>query len=433
VIDWREVDGQLRSLAVRRAALDAEEARLLREAERLQIWRPLGMVSVLDYMERVLGYTPHVAMERLRVARSLESLPVLEAALGGGRLNFSAVRELTRVATPSTEAAWCASAMGKNVRQIEELVAGHAPGDAPDDPTDPALQRYKLTLDLSADVYARWRQIRTTFSDDRGTHLDDEALLVLMEASLDRGSEPTGRAKFQILMTLCKQCERGWQQGGGREILVDAPTVERAKCDAQYIGSMDDPLPVRAAQDIPPSIVRYVWHRDGGRCTTPGCRSTVGLEIHHGIPRALGGSHHPVNLGLKCFGCHSSIHHGTLVVVNGEARRPNEPSRVDHPMAPAIDEVTSHVGRPARVEPAPSVDPAPTGIDEAPLSLACGVPTPFDVAAMRAQARDALVGLGWKPGIARNAVDEAMSHVGRDEPIEALIREALRRCPRGTG
>ena len=48
---------------------------------------------------------------------------------------------------------------------------------------------------------------------------------------------------------------------------------------------------------------------------------------------------------------------------------------------------------------------------------------------VRAQARDALVGLGWRPAIARAAVDEAWFHVGPDVAIEPLIREALRRCP----
>ena len=69
--DWQSVDRALRTIAGRRAALDADEARWLREAEALQIWRPLGMVSALDYMERVLGYAPRTAQERLRVARSL--------------------------------------------------------------------------------------------------------------------------------------------------------------------------------------------------------------------------------------------------------------------------------------------------------------------------------------------------------------------------
>src|SRR5205814_23355 len=74
---WRTVDLALRQIAARRAALDAEEARWLREAEELQIWRPLGMVSALDYLERVLGYAPRTAQERLRVARALGSLPQL--------------------------------------------------------------------------------------------------------------------------------------------------------------------------------------------------------------------------------------------------------------------------------------------------------------------------------------------------------------------
>jgi hypothetical protein len=48
---WEQVDLALRSIAERRAGLDAEEARWLREAELLQVWRPLGMVSIFDYMK----------------------------------------------------------------------------------------------------------------------------------------------------------------------------------------------------------------------------------------------------------------------------------------------------------------------------------------------------------------------------------------------
>ncbi len=387
--DWREVDRNLRSLAQRRAALDAEEARWLREAERVQVWRPLGMVSALDYMERVLGYTPHAAMERLRVARALGFLPALDAALDAGQLNFSAVRELTRVATPSTEAAWRDRALGKNVRQIEELVAGHAPGDHPDEPPKPELRLHDVRFRLSPEIYARLRQAQTALADERDGRLDDDALVgAFCEAVLARDDvERHGRAKFQIMMTICERCDQGWQEGSGAQVPVDAATVERARCDAQYIGSTTDDLPMRASQDIPPSVVRYVYHRDGGRCTTPGCRSTRGLEIHHFTPRSEGGSHHHTNLGLKCSACHRGVHRGTLEVVGNEVKRPNEPS---------------HVGR------------------------------AFDTAAARAQARDALVGLGWKPSIARTAVGEAIARLGLDVPLEELIREALRCCPRPT-
>src|SRR5437868_10614391 len=95
-IDWRTVDRALRVIRQRRATLDAEEAHWLREAEALQIWRPLGMVSALDYLERILGYAPRTARDRLRVARALGDLPQLTAALTADQLSYSAVRELTR-------------------------------------------------------------------------------------------------------------------------------------------------------------------------------------------------------------------------------------------------------------------------------------------------------------------------------------------------
>jgi cytochrome c peroxidase len=90
---------------------------------------------------------------------------------------------------------------------------------------------------------------------------------------------------------------------------------------------------------------------------------------------------------VQCSSCHRSTHLGTLVVEGDKVQRPNAPA-------------PSHVG------------------------------SRLDHAIVRTQARDALVGLGWKPNIARTAVDEARSHVGCDVTLEELIWEALRRCPR---
>ncbi len=432
-LDWREVDRALRSIALRRGALDAEEARWLREAERLQIWRPLGMVNALDYLERVLGYTPHAAQERLRVARALEDLPVLESAFGSGQLPFTAIRELTRVATPSTEDAWHDSAVGKNVRQIEELVAGHRRGDRPDDPADPDLRRHNVHLDLCAEVFARLRQARATLADEHGHHLDDDQLVTaLCEAVLDAApnTEPTGRAKFQIAVVVCRRCKQGWQEGAGAQIAIDAAAVERAECDAQRIGSLDGDGPERATQDVPPAIVRFVWRRDGGRCQTPGCRSARALEVHHIVRRVDGGTHDPSNLRLQCSACHMALHRGTLEVSPArEVSRPNAPSSdVTSPSLTAAP--TSHVGSasPAAAPPTSHVGSAsPTA---APSTSHVGSATRLDETIARTQAREALVGLGWKPGIARAAVDEACSQVGATAPLDVLIREALRRCPK---
>ena len=385
---WADVDRELRSIAKRRAALDADEARWLREAERLKIWEPLGMVSAVDYLERVLGHAPRTALDRLRVARALESLPQLEAALENGELAFSAVREITRVATPDTEALWCEASREMNLRRIEELVTGRARGDKPIDPPKPEIRNHSVTFELPPEVYALLRQVTTLASEERGKHVEDHELLAtLCRAFLDRGSDTgtTGRAKYVIAMTVCSQCEQGWQHGGGRKLPVDAATVERARCNAVEAGSIDGDKPERARQTIPPAVVRFVQLRDGGRCQTPGCRSTVGVEQHHIKPRSQGGSNHPSNVTSRCDHCHVCSHDGRLVITGT-----------------APDNIVS-----TRVTtPAPKLDDA--------IAIA--------------QARDALVGLGWKAAIARAAVEQAHAHVGAAAALDVLIREALRRC-----
>src|SRR5690242_18425793 len=103
---WKEIDRELQRLARRRAALDAEEARWLRDAVRAEIWHELGMASLHEYLEHRLGFGPRAAQDRVRVAFALEQLPELATALASGELPFTAIRELTRVATPETEQAW---------------------------------------------------------------------------------------------------------------------------------------------------------------------------------------------------------------------------------------------------------------------------------------------------------------------------------------
>ena len=167
---WRACDRRLRRNAKRRAGLDAEELELLREAERLKIWRPLGMVSLIDYMERALGYAPETAQKRLRVARRLGELPVLSTALRDGKLSFSAVRELTRVATPATEHAWRDAALGAaNLRELEELVTGHAPGDLPGDPKDLSVRTHAVAYELSPSTFALLRQARLAVDEAHGS------------------------------------------------------------------------------------------------------------------------------------------------------------------------------------------------------------------------------------------------------------------------
>ena len=64
--------------------------------------------------------------------------------------------------------------------------------------------------------------------------------------------------------------------------------------------------PVKETDDVPAATRRFVWRRDGGRCgyacpqTGRVCGATALLQIDHIVPRALGGSHEPENLRLRC-------------------------------------------------------------------------------------------------------------------------------------
>ncbi len=438
---WREVDRNLRAMAKNRAMLDAQEAPWLRLVEELRIWRHVGMVSAIDYLERVLGYEPRTAQERLRVARALGNLPLIASGLEDGDLQYSAVRALTRVATPATEQRWRDAAIGKTVREVYELADGHAPGSDPEDPANPELKKRIERFELDPATYALLRQARQALDEEHGRHLDDSELIAaLCAAVLDgAGADRDGRAKYQVALTVCARCKQGWQDGAGAVIPVDAATVARADCDAQMIGSIDGDSPERASQTVPPSVARFVWRRDHGRCQTPGCRSTRGIEIHHIIARADGGSHEPSNLTLRCSACHISAHRG-LLTISGTAPDQIIVHRVREPRPVRT---TSSANNATTLDDAASIsENTGTALDDATASTSPGpstsgsaAPSRFEpgaklaLATVRAQVRDAMIAMQWKPAIVRAAIDAACVHVDAPVTFDWLIRQALRRCP----
>jgi hypothetical protein len=309
-----EVDRRLREYARHRASLDAAEAYDLLRAEQLKLHFLCGFATMYEYLERVLGYGPHAARERMRVARSLARLPQTTAALARGELSYSAVRELTRVATAETEASWLAAAEGKAVNQIEQLVAG----DQPEDPTHPDLRPRVVRIELPPEVYALWRQARSVVAAERGAEISDADFV----ESLCRGAIAPGTGAVgpthQIAYQQCPDCRRATQNGAGREIDIAPEVFERASCDAKVLGSLDATSPDRATNSVTPRLREQVFARDHHRCTVPGCRSARNLDIHHIVPQAQGGKHELWNLTLLCSGHHAALHDG-LLVMRGQA------------------------------------------------------------------------------------------------------------------
>src|SRR5712671_188949 len=157
-LDWRRAHENLSRLARCRARLDWEEGRVLLDALRSGAHLHLGFGSFGEYIERMLGYRRRSTDERLRVAEALENLPELARALRDGQVTWSIARELTRVATQENERVWMDVARGRTVRQVEELVAGHRPGDGPEDRYDASLRPHVLRFEVSAHTFATFRE-----------------------------------------------------------------------------------------------------------------------------------------------------------------------------------------------------------------------------------------------------------------------------------
>jgi hypothetical protein len=355
--DWRRAHEELSRLARTRARLDWEEARWLLVALRCGSHLALGFATFGEYIERLFGYSPRWTSERLRVAEALERLVETGSALKNGALSWSAARELTRVAVPETEHRWLSLVQGQTLRQIEELLSGHSLGDSPGEPSDPSTPpRHVLRFEVSADTFSTFREAMAKLRRDSGGPLDDDAGLLLMARHILGGPSDSGRASYQVALTVCEECHRGWQNGAGGPVFVDSSTVETACCDAQHVGSIpvrapnrdDEAAPVeetthvgigptpavvaepahvnsasaapaarpsrRARQDIPPAVRREVMRRDGGRCVVPGCRNGVFLDVHHIKLRSEGGDHDPDLLVVICSAHHRAAHRGQLII-----------------------------------------------------------------------------------------------------------------------
>jgi hypothetical protein len=120
-------------------------------------------------------------------------------------------------------------------------------------------------------------------------------------ASLERPQ--TAGPAARIIIQQCPDCERAAvTTSRGEKRLVPAQLAALA-CDAR---EQQAGRPNRAT--IRPSVRAAVLARDRYRCTTPGCRSTHFLEVHHVKPRGQGGSNGAENLVTLCGRCHRFAH-----------------------------------------------------------------------------------------------------------------------------
>jgi hypothetical protein len=319
----------------------------------------------------------------VRVARALESLPLITSEFGAGKLSYSKVRALTRVATEANEADLVGLAQHATAAQVERVVRAYRSVLDGDDDTaaanrrhavrylsygwadDGSLEgRFRMPPEMAAIFMAGVTRARAHLPEEptaengpagplSSTNVD--ALILMADAFLSGGSESPSRGdRSQIVINA--DAEVLADDGDGECSLDDGPvlapeTVRRLACDASLVYAERDPAgntvgTSRKAPAIPAATRRAVRARDKG-CRFAGCGGRVFTHIHHVRHRSRKGGNELTNLVELCWFHHRLVHEGgwdlrfdadgEVVVIrpNGnvlprQSMQSYEPGRIEH-------------------------------------------------------------------------------------------------------
>jgi len=338
--------------------LNAGNARflaLIAELDRRRGWAEWGAKSCAHWLNWQCGIDLGAAREKVRVARALETLPQVAAAMAEGRVSYAKVRAVTRVAEAGNESYLLNIALCGTASHVEDVVRGYRRALDAEELTREAVQqrdqnlwwhtepdgslviRGRLPAEVGA-LFVRALQAAAdslpipkdvsaeTFSDiedlQRSRKRRVEALATLAESFLATGPRDlSGSDRQQIVVHV--DAETLQHRHAGRCELEHGPaiaaeTARRLACDCSVVRIAEDakgePLDVgRRTRTIPPGIRRALQARDKG-CRFPGCSFKRYVDGHHVKHWANGGETKLSNLVTLCRFHHRLVHEGQVEI-----------------------------------------------------------------------------------------------------------------------
>ncbi len=315
--------------------------RLLRDT---RLHFELGFPSIVAYSQQYFGFRKSETYQSLRVAESLDALPGCASEFSDGRVGWSALKQITRVAVPATEGEWLTFAAGKSVDAVRAEVE-HAVSAGRDRPRDrryglPDL-KVRVQLEMTRTEHEIFRRAMETVCGEIAESLSGQrvsltgALLFLSEKllagesaradSADAGSDSEslqgGPPSRTLLYHVCPDCRRGRMETQGGGVEVSPAVIDRIEGNSrrEVIDPAEEVAVTRHVEapevDRPnsPSLRRKVLLRDGRRCANP-CCGRPAEHCHHIIYRRDGGRTALWNETAVCGRCHALIHAGLLLV-----------------------------------------------------------------------------------------------------------------------
>jgi hypothetical protein len=321
------------------------------------LYSKLGFSSAFHYAESEYGYCQSQTYEDLRAAEALEKLPLTAQTFEAGKLCYSALLEIKKIAKPETEAEWLALARKKSVRALKAEVED-ALRNGRDRPRRGrgGLPRVKIHVHLTLSpeehelLEKAIKKVRDELKEPLGgKHLEPKEALLFMAgrmletdpAGTPRGREERKDSPYTILYRVCIFCKASqvWTSEGPVDVPRDA--VERVEAGAQKVeitaeeetarakGSVEESTkagPQRIDKPNSQRLVRRVLLNGGLRCANPFCRRVFDLQGDHIQGRAEGGRTSLSNEEALCPVCHSLKTQGYISVegnpVDGLTFRP---------------------------------------------------------------------------------------------------------------
>jgi len=317
---------------------------MLAEFDRRKGWSDSMTKSCAHWLNWQCGIDLGAAREKVRVARALVDLPLMNAAMARGELSYAKVRALTRIAQPANEAFLVQIGLHGTAHHVEELVrkyrrvlqvcelsreerqqANRSLSYSYDEDGSMVLKA-RLPAEVGAlvlkaleialdDLPLPPEQVQRIEKQPDGSFQKEgrvpvsarraDALGVLAESFLAHGAEAmSGGDRFQIVVHVDhdtlkdsapgrSEFEEGTHVGRCRATDVSAETCRRISCDCSTVKITEDesgnPLNVgRKTRSIPPALKRALNSRDQG-CIFPGCTHKKYVDGHHVHHWANGG------------------------------------------------------------------------------------------------------------------------------------------------
>jgi len=355
--DLAALEDEITELAAHLNAATYRLLTLIREFDERHGWSGEGLKSCAHWLNWKCGINLGAAREKVRVAQALQHLPQISLALCNGRISYSKVRAMTRVATPQNEDYLMMIADHGTASHVERLVRNYRKVKRSE-----ALQRdnqYHALRELNWYVDDDGSYVfRARLSPEQGARIA-QSLNVAMDtiheeqrnAAEDVSAETPIAAKRADALERIADCyvcgditsepdgERVVVKGGDRCTLhihtdmntlqadgdgaeselasggcVSAETSRRLACDCAVVQWRDNAdgtaLNIgRRTRSIPPAIRRALDRRDNG-CRFPGCTARHHVDAHHIRHWADGGETRLDNLLQLCRHHHRLVHEG---------------------------------------------------------------------------------------------------------------------------